>query len=620
MIIVTGGGSGIGRCTAHEIAALGATVALVGRKPRQARRGRSRDRRGRRQACETHAFDIREEEAGQGDASPRSSKAHGRIHGLVNNAGGQFPAPLDAISQKGFETVVRNNLTGGFLMAASATRSGCATHGGVDRQHGRRHVERHARHGAHRRGARRHGQPHHDGGLRMGRRRRARQCRGAGLDRLVGHGHLSRASASRMLRKLTGTLPAAAGSAPRARSRPRSASCCRDAAAFITGADAAHRRRRADRQAPRRPAPHDRSKPFNGFHRAIAQAAAGGVMRCHPGISRANIRDPRCGVAALDAGSRLALAGMTVMAILESRSTELGDVPRQPARHAGADRASSARSRRACATPPTRSSPRFEKRGQLMPRERLALLLDRGAPFLELSRSPALDMHDDDGARTSRAAARSPASATSRACAAWSPPRLRHQGRHRGADGPAQEPARAADRAARTSCRSCTWSNRAAPTSSTRPRSSSTAAAASPTRRACRRGHPAGHRRARLLDRGRRLPAGPLRLRHHGAQAAQDLPRRPAAAEGRDRRDRDRRGARRRRDARRRSRASPSTWPRTTPTRIAHGARDHAPRSPWNERLPPLPRKAVRGAALRHRRAAAASCRPTTASPTTCAR
>ena len=32
-IIVTGGGSGIGRCTAHEIAALGAHVVITGRKP-----------------------------------------------------------------------------------------------------------------------------------------------------------------------------------------------------------------------------------------------------------------------------------------------------------------------------------------------------------------------------------------------------------------------------------------------------------------------------------------------------------------------------------------------------------------------------------------------------------
>ena len=31
-IIVTGGGSGIGRCTAHELASLGAKVILIGRK------------------------------------------------------------------------------------------------------------------------------------------------------------------------------------------------------------------------------------------------------------------------------------------------------------------------------------------------------------------------------------------------------------------------------------------------------------------------------------------------------------------------------------------------------------------------------------------------------------
>lgn len=44
-----------------------------------------------------------------------------------------------------------------------------------------------------------------------------------------------------------------------------------------------------------------------------------------------------------------------------------------------------------------RSRAKFEKRGQLLPRDRLALILDRGAPFLELSTLCGYKMHDDDG-------------------------------------------------------------------------------------------------------------------------------------------------------------------------------------------------------------------------------
>jgi geranyl-CoA carboxylase beta subunit len=44
-----------------------------------------------------------------------------------------------------------------------------------------------------------------------------------------------------------------------------------------------------------------------------------------------------------------------------------------------------------------RSADKFEKRGQILPRERVARLLDRGAPFLELSTLAGWRMHDDDG-------------------------------------------------------------------------------------------------------------------------------------------------------------------------------------------------------------------------------
>ena len=46
--------------------------------------------------------------------------AHGRIDGLVNNAGGQYPQPVRDITLKGWDAVVRNNLHGGFLVSREA--------------------------------------------------------------------------------------------------------------------------------------------------------------------------------------------------------------------------------------------------------------------------------------------------------------------------------------------------------------------------------------------------------------------------------------------------------------------------------------------------------------------
>ncbi|HEX4233730.1 MAG TPA: SDR family oxidoreductase [Caldimonas sp.] len=113
--VVTGGGSGIGRCTAHEIASLGAAVAIVGRTEAKlaAVQGEIEGAGG---ICSTHVCDIREEAQVQA-AVGAVLERHGRIDALVNNAGGQFPARLAAISAKGWDAVVRNNLTGGFLFA-----------------------------------------------------------------------------------------------------------------------------------------------------------------------------------------------------------------------------------------------------------------------------------------------------------------------------------------------------------------------------------------------------------------------------------------------------------------------------------------------------------------------
>lgn len=113
-IIVTGGGSGLGRCTAHELTALGAHVVITGRNPDKLESvvAEISEDGG---SVTSAVCDIRDEQAVR-DTVAAVLKERGRIDALVNNAGGQYRAPLEAISTNGFQAVVRNNLTGTFVM------------------------------------------------------------------------------------------------------------------------------------------------------------------------------------------------------------------------------------------------------------------------------------------------------------------------------------------------------------------------------------------------------------------------------------------------------------------------------------------------------------------------
>jgi citronellol/citronellal dehydrogenase len=127
--VVTGGGSGIGRCIAHELAALGAHVVLIGRKLEKLF-----DVAGEIVAdgglASFHACDIRDEETVRNTVQATIA-VHGRIDMLVNNAGGQYIAPLETIGAKGWEAVLNTNLKGGFLMARECYVQSMQQHGGA---------------------------------------------------------------------------------------------------------------------------------------------------------------------------------------------------------------------------------------------------------------------------------------------------------------------------------------------------------------------------------------------------------------------------------------------------------------------------------------------------------
>lgn len=127
--LITGGGSGIGRCIAHELASLGATVVLASRDPAK---------------LERVVAEI-QEDGGRASAVPCNIRveaevnalyqavigAHGRVDLLVNNSGGQFVSPAESISLRGWNAVLETNLTGTFLMCRGAHQHSMGEKGGA---------------------------------------------------------------------------------------------------------------------------------------------------------------------------------------------------------------------------------------------------------------------------------------------------------------------------------------------------------------------------------------------------------------------------------------------------------------------------------------------------------
>jgi len=126
--VVSGAGTGLGRASALELARLGATVIGCGRRaePLDSAVAEIQSLGGR---AERVAMDIRDEQAVEalfGGVLER----HGRVDLLLNNAGGQFLSPAEAISPKGFRTVIELNVVGTWLMTHAAATKAMIPQGG----------------------------------------------------------------------------------------------------------------------------------------------------------------------------------------------------------------------------------------------------------------------------------------------------------------------------------------------------------------------------------------------------------------------------------------------------------------------------------------------------------
>jgi len=131
--LVTGGGTGLGKATALELARCGATVTIAGRRAEVLEQAAAEiaELAGGELAGEADwvAGDIRDRAAAQRMVRTVLER-YGRVDLLVNNAGGQFFSPAELIAAKGWLAVWRLNVDGMLNMAETAFDLALAPAGG----------------------------------------------------------------------------------------------------------------------------------------------------------------------------------------------------------------------------------------------------------------------------------------------------------------------------------------------------------------------------------------------------------------------------------------------------------------------------------------------------------
>ena len=117
--LVTGGGTGLGKATALELARCGATVTIAGRREDVLAEAAAEIDAAGDADVHTLVGDIREPADARALIAGALERA-GRLDLLVNNAGGQFFSPAELIATKGWRAVWRLNVDGMLNMAEAA--------------------------------------------------------------------------------------------------------------------------------------------------------------------------------------------------------------------------------------------------------------------------------------------------------------------------------------------------------------------------------------------------------------------------------------------------------------------------------------------------------------------
>jgi citronellol/citronellal dehydrogenase len=111
--LVTGGGTGLGKAAAMELAACGSRVVIAGRREEVLAAAVEEIGAG----ASYVVADVRED---AGRLVQTCLDRHGRLDVLVNNAGGQYFVPAEAITAKGWQAVTRLNIGGTEQMSRAA--------------------------------------------------------------------------------------------------------------------------------------------------------------------------------------------------------------------------------------------------------------------------------------------------------------------------------------------------------------------------------------------------------------------------------------------------------------------------------------------------------------------